>query len=194
MIKTCTGPAILEHLDALARLRTEVFREWPYLYEGNEVYEKKYLKTFSKATGAVLLLAIENEKIIGASTGLPMLHETWNVQRPFRQKGIDVRRVFYFSESVLEKGHRGHGLGVRFFEEREAWARSLGGFDWLAFCAVMRPDDHPLRPKNHVQLDSFWENRGFEKEDGLLCQMDWQDVDGAGETRKDLQFWLKKIA
>ena len=193
MIKTCTGPAILEHLDELARLRIEVFRDWPYLYEGNEKYEKKYLKTFAKAPGAVLVLAFEGEKIIGASTGLPMSRETWNVQRPFRAKGMDVGRFFYFSESVLDKNHRGKGLGVRFFEEREAWARSLGGFDWLAFCGVVRPENHPLRPENYRPLDFFWKKRGFERADGLVCQMDWQDVGEAAESRKDLQFWWKNI-
>jgi hypothetical protein len=30
-----TGAGILPHLDAVARLRMAVFRDWPYLYDGD---------------------------------------------------------------------------------------------------------------------------------------------------------------
>ncbi len=36
---------ILDHLEDLTRLRIDVFREWPYLYEGSEEYERGYRPT-----------------------------------------------------------------------------------------------------------------------------------------------------
>ena len=38
---------------------------------------------------------------------------------------------------------------------REAHAASLG-LDICAFCAVLRPDRHPLKPAGYVPLDTFW--------------------------------------
>ena len=40
------GAAIAPHVPDLARLRIEVFREFPYLYDGAEDYERKYLQTY----------------------------------------------------------------------------------------------------------------------------------------------------
>lgn len=37
------GEAMLGALDALAALRNEVFREWPYLHDGDLAYERGYL-------------------------------------------------------------------------------------------------------------------------------------------------------
>ncbi len=192
-VRTVSGPDILPFLDEVARLRIEVFREWPYLYDGSSEYEKKYLATFAKAPNACLVLALEGEKIMGASTGLPLARETWNIQKPFRRLGRDVQKIYYFAESVLQADCRGLGLGVRFFEEREAFAHSIGSFEELAFCGVVRPDDHPLRPENWQPLDHFWQKRGFKRADGLVCEIAWRDLDEATETKKPLQFWTKKV-
>ena len=62
-----------------------------------------------------------------------------------RAAGHDVARVYYYGESVLLPGWRGRGIGVAFFAAREARARELG-FKVGTFCAVVRPDNHPLRP------------------------------------------------
>ena len=45
MIQTriLTGNAVGEVLDDLARLRIAVFRDWPYLYDGDVAYERDYL-------------------------------------------------------------------------------------------------------------------------------------------------------
>ena len=41
-------------LDNLAALRIEVFRDFPYLYEGSTEYEKEYLKTYSLSTDSMI--------------------------------------------------------------------------------------------------------------------------------------------
>jgi hypothetical protein len=83
---------------------------------------------------------------------------------------------------------------VRFFEEREAHARSLGGFDRYAFCAVVRPADHPLRPADYQPLDSFWNKRGYQRQPALGASYTWKDIDQPAETSKRLEFWLKSVA
>ena len=40
-VTTCTGADLKRTLDDLARLRIEVFRDWPYLYDGDLDYERK---------------------------------------------------------------------------------------------------------------------------------------------------------
>ncbi|WP_394701474.1 GNAT family N-acetyltransferase [uncultured Roseibium sp.] len=87
------------------------------------------------------------------------------MRRPFEEAGLDPAEVFYFAESVLDPDYRGRGIGHRFFDEREAHARSLG-CSTAAFCAVIRPDDHPMRPEDYSPLDPFWTKRGYRKLNG----------------------------
>ena len=147
-------------LDDLARLRIEVFRAWPYLYKGTLDYERQYLPRYAEARTGTLIVAEDGGKIVGASTALGLDEEEDFVQAPFVAAGMDMTRIFYFGESVLLPAYRGQGMGVRFFEEREAAARGHG-YATCVFCAVVRPDDHPARPKDYVPLDEFWRHRGY---------------------------------
>ena len=74
--------------------------------------------------------------------------------------GLAAEDVFYCAESVLQERYRGQGVGHRFFDLREAHARALG-FSWSVFCAVIRPQQHPLRPAGYRPLDPFWRRRGY---------------------------------
>jgi GNAT superfamily N-acetyltransferase len=177
-----SGAALLPYISELARLRIEVFRDFPYLYDGTIEYEQKYLQTYIDHPDSVIVLAFDddNNKIVGASTAIPMRDETPELQKPFLEQGYDIEKVFYCSESVLNKFYRGLGLGVKFFEEREAHAAELGGFEHITFCCVERPADHP-----------FWNKRGYFKHPELITTYKWKDLDDTEETEKPMTFWLK---
>ncbi|MEZ5040112.1 MAG: GNAT family N-acetyltransferase [Saprospiraceae bacterium] len=188
-----TSTAALPYLEHLAQLRIQVFRDFPYLYEGDMGYEMDYLQTYIHAPDSVIVIAFDGEKVVGASTGIPMAFEPENIQLPWREQGYDIDKVFYYGESVLLKGYRGRGIGVQFFEHRERWARQLGRFDIATFCGVVRPDDHPDRPPDFVPLDDFWRKRGFTKTKDLVCYISWLDVNEEQESAKPLHFWYKRI-
>ena len=191
--QTVSGPDVLAHIPALARLRIAVFRDWPYLYEGSQMYEERYLRIYAESRLAAVVLALDGAEVVGASTCLPLTDETDDVQAPFRAAGIAADRVFYFGESVLLRPYRGLGAGVRFFAEREAHARRVSACDIAAFCAVERPADHPARPADAVPLDGFWRRRGFTPAPALTCEMRWKDVGAVEQTAHRLAFWLKSL-
>ncbi len=187
------GPALAPLLPAVAALRVTVFRAWPYLYDGSEQYEAGYLQTYVNAPGAGIAVARDGAAVVGASTCLPMTEASADVRMPLEAAGFDPAELFYFGESVLLDAYRGQGIGVRFFELREARARELGRARFCMFCAVERPDDHPMRPAGAVGLDSFWAHRGYVKQPGLTCRMAWKDVGAAAEDTKTLTFWMKSL-
>lgn len=189
-IETVSGQEAETALPSLARLRIEVFRAFPYLYQGNETYERRYLRSYVNVPGAAIVLAKDGERIVGASTCLPLAAETANVQQPFLDAGRDVTRIFYFGESVLLPEYRGRGVGVAFFKAREAQA---AGYDTTCFCAVQRLASHPLRPRDYVPLDEFWRRRGYQRRDDLFCFMSWRDIGETAETEKKLTFWTKTL-
>jgi len=190
-IERCSGAALEQYIPELARLRIEVFRDFPYLYDGDYDYEKKYLQTYIDTPESVIVLALDDDNVVGASTALPMKYETEPLKQPFIEHGYNLDEVFYCSESVLNKDYRGLGLGVRFFQQREAHAADLGGFKFITFCCVERPLDHPRRPANYVPLDKFWNKRGYFKHPELKTTYTWKDLDELEETPKPMTFWLK---
>lgn len=192
-IVTRRGPEIARHIGDLARLRIEVFRAFPYLYEGSPDYEQDYLSTYARAPESLFVLAFDGNKVVGGSTGVPMDQETKAFRKPFVDGGWNPERIFYFGESVLLASYRGRGIGVRFFEEREAYARRVGRFDHCCFCAVERPADHPLRPADYVPLDAFWAKRGYVHRPELRTEFSWRDIGEARESAKPMSFWLKDL-
>lgn len=191
-IQSFSGRDVAAFVDDLARLRIAVFRDFPYLYDGDLAYERNYLATYSRSEGSVFVLAIDDGQVVGAATGTPMIGETDEVKAPFLAAGRDPADYFYFGESVLLPAYRGRGIGVKFVEGREAQARRLG-LRYATFCAVERAADHPRRPTDYVPLDSFWTKRGYSHHPELRTTFSWRDLDEAEESPKPLSFWIRDL-
>lgn len=187
------GEAAAPYFDDLARLRITVFRAFPYLYEGDFDYERRYIATYARSAESLFVLAFDGERVVGASTGIPMREETEAFRAPFQAAGWDSERIFYFGESVLLPDYRGQGIGVRFFQEREGHARRARRFDFCCFSAVERPADHPLRPAGYLPLNDFWRRRGYEHHPELRTTFSWRDLGESAESAKPMSFWIKDI-
>jgi len=191
-IELLRGAGIAAQLPALAELRIAVFREWPYLYEGTVEYEEKYLDTYLRSPRSLAILVWDGERCVGASTVLPLADADAAAQAPFVSRGMAIGDIDYFGESVILRPWRGRGLGVKFFELREAHARD-NGLSVCAFCAVERPADHPARPTDYVPNDAFWTHRGYRKQVGMTTSFDWLDVGERASTAKPMNFWIRGL-
>lgn len=191
-VRALTGAALDAALDDVACLRIEVFRAWPYLYDGDLEYERKYLQSYRDSDQALVAGAFDGGRLIGASTGAPLMDHAEDFAAAFEGTGLDLTQIFYCAESVLLPEYRGQGVGHKFFDLREAHARSLG-FAKCAFCGVQRPADHPLKPAQYRPLDTFWRGRGYAPIDGVIAQFSWKDIGEEGETLKPLQFWIRSL-
>lgn len=194
-IQTVSGANILPWLDAVAALRIEVFRNFPYLYEGEIDYERRYLSTYANSDNSLFVLALDCNKpdgnqLVGCSTGIPLTDAEPEFQAPFITAQIPLASVFYFGESVLQRAYRGQRLGHRFFDEREKFSAQLGK-SITAFCAVERPDNHPMKPEDYSPLDNFWQQRGYTKRPEMRTLYHWQDIRESSATDKPMVFWLK---
>ncbi|WP_022705228.1 GNAT family N-acetyltransferase [Pseudorhodobacter ferrugineus] len=191
-LRTLTGAALDAALDDVAALRIAVFRDWPYLYDGSLDYERRYLETYRTSPNAILVGAFDGTALIGAATGTPMEDHAAEFSAAFAGLNIPLSQIFYCAESVLLPAYRGQGIGHGFFDHREAHARALGR-SHMAFCAVMRPDDHPLRPATARSNHAFWRGRGYAPLPGVVAEFDWTDVGETAPIRKPLQFWMRLL-
>lgn len=190
-VRTLTGEALHTAIDDLARLRIAVFREWPYLYDGDLDYERQYLADYTHPT-AIVAAAFDGPKIVGAATGMALETHADDFAAPFADRPEPLDQIFYCAESVLLPDYRGQRLGHAFFDTREAHARALGR-RYSAFCSVIRPDDHPLRPAQARTHDTFWRGRGYAPLPGVIAQFTWRDIDQSHDSQHPLQFWMKTL-
>jgi GNAT superfamily N-acetyltransferase len=186
------GQEINDVIPELAALRIRVFRDFPYLYDGNETYERAYLATYTECPDSIVVLCWDGDTLVGASTGLPLSAEVDEFRTPFLNAGINDKALFYCAESVLLHEYRGRGVYRQFFEAREAHARALG-LTGCVFCAVERPEDHPLRPNSYQSLNSVWRHMGYQSMLGILTSFSWKDINEDTESAKPMQFYLKNL-
>jgi GNAT superfamily N-acetyltransferase len=179
---------IAKYFDELARLRIKIFREFPYLYEGSVEYEREYLQRYIDAKDSLIVLAIVDGKIIGASSCLPLSQEEDDFKKPFND--YDINSIFYFGESIILPEYRGNKVGHEFFKLREDHAQKTIQLKHTTFCAVNRMG-HRATPENYRPLDEFWNRLGYEKTD-LKVYYPWTDIGENEETKKEMNFWLKK--
>lgn len=192
-IQCVQGGAAQNYIQDIGRLRIEVFREFPYLYDGDFSFEEKYLASYFSCPDSLVVLALDNSKIIGASTGLPLKSAEIEWRKAFTGSAYNIDSVFYFGESVLQKNYRGRGLGHIFFDEREKFAREQIGIRFTSFCSVVRSPDHPLRPPEFRSYKKFWQKRGYAKIPNLTTHFQWKDVGDSAETAKKMEFWIREL-
>jgi GNAT superfamily N-acetyltransferase len=191
-VTTMARAEIAAHLRDLAELRIRVFAEYPYLYDGDLTYERRYLRAYAESAGAIVVGAWDGPRLVGAATGTPMEDHADEFAQAFAGLDFAVGDIFDCGESVLLPEYRGRGVGHSFFDLREAHARELGRH-WSAFCAVVRPQDHPARPVRYRPLDDFWRRRGYRQLPGAIARLRWKDIGKPDETEKPMQFWIRSL-
>ena len=189
-IVTKSGKEISPYLDAAARLRIEVFREYPYLYNGDLAYENDYLRYYCECEQSIFVLAYSDQEIIGVSTGLPLSSANAAFQQAFADHDVSIENIFYLGESVLLSEYRGRGIGHAFFDHRENHAKLLG-YHTTAFCAVDRPENHILRPANYRSNAHLWQKRNYQEHRELSANLAWQEIGHTEEQQNTLHFWLR---
>lgn len=187
-----SGSLLLPFLNDLAKLRIHVFREWPYLYDGSLEYELDYLKHYAESEKSSVVLAFDGERVVGASTGIPLIEADEAFGEPFRESDFAAKEIYYFGESVLLSEFRGGGIGNAFFHYRELSARDQG-YRYAAFCAVERVANDTRRPANFRALDEMWQRKGFVKQPSIRAKFAWKEIDSDGEVENELSFWVKEL-
>lgn len=179
LIRSFIGSSIQPYLNSIARLRLEVFRDFPYLYESTLENEIAVVQAHIRCPDAIAVLVFDGSTVVGVSTGIPAEQKEAEFQKVLADHEIAPARAFYFSESVLLKQYRGRGVGHHFYDLREEHVKNLKTYDSICFFTVPRANNDPERPADYLPLSEFWTKRGYV----LYPHVEWH--------HKTL--WIKKI-
>lgn len=192
VITTVIGDRIRRVIPELAALRIGVFRDWPYLYDGDLVYEEEYLRVYADSPTAVVVIALDGERVVGAATAVALSEEPEPMQAPLRAAGFDPATTLYLGEFVLNPEFRGSGTGAKFFQECEAHARRLG-MKHLALCRVVRSPDDARRPVSARELDAFWLRLGCTLRSDIRTEISWKETGSPEPVANTMEFWVNAL-
>ncbi len=102
------GSEIKKHIEDLGCFRIEIFKEYPYLYDGDMQYEKEYLSRYLKSIESILILLKDSQGFVGACTGIPLKDEDTEFIKPFQENRIE--EIFYIGKIMVRKDSRGKGF------------------------------------------------------------------------------------
>lgn len=189
-----SGKDIRNVIRELSQIRIQVFKEWPYLYDGSLEYERQYLQNYFDHPRSLCILVSVDEKVVGVSTLMPLEGEHGDLKNPVLEAGYDISKIFYYGESCLLPEYRGSGIYPELFKRRLEHVESFGDeYHKICFCSVIRPDEHPLKPPDYRPLNEFWKRQGFERIPGLEMSYDWKDIGDSAETKKKLAVWMMDV-
>jgi len=193
-IRTLHGAGIKTYIPSIVKVRMEVLKEFPYMRVGHVEEDTHYFKTLSQSKDSVAVLVFDGPKIIGVTTGIPLDKHIAVLQKPFVENQLDPSDFYYFGVCTLLKPYRGRGIAHHFFDVREAHAKHLKRFNKICLSSVVRPQNHPKKPKDYVSLDNFWKKRGYIERQDLIGHIPWRDTEEKHPSPKPVVFWVKSLS
>ena len=142
-LRVLAGAQIASCLDPVAQLRIAVFREFPYLYEGDAEYERRYLAAYVRSPDSVCVLACDGEAVIGYAVLMVALDEAHllNIAIAGEWQNQGLGRAFL--RHMVEEA-RSAGAQIVYLEVRPSNLAARHLYRSLGFQQIaIRPDYYP---------------------------------------------------
>lgn len=193
-IRSFTGSGLKTWLHPIAKLRMEVFKDYPWFEEPNLDQQTESLRKIASCKESISVLIFDNTTLVGASLGYPLNIEEPALLRPFRDRQLEIDSYFYFGESTLLKHYRGRGIGHHFFDAREAHVAHFKKYKHICFCTPNCPESDSSRPKDFVSPVDFWRKRGYIHHPEMKCLLFWNTLEKAHPSEHQMSFWIRDLS
>lgn len=189
------GQDLSPFLEKIAALRVSVFHEYPYLYEGTIEFEiNKVLPMYLRSVNSIFVIALKEDQVVGAATGIPLTDMEAMYQQPFKENNISMKGIFCLGDLMVVKKMRGKGIGSKMYKIFEEHVRKKNVYKKIALYEIQRDKKDPKQQKNYHSLDNFWKSYGFVKHPEIHFQIPWKEVGDDKEKVHHLIFWLKDLS
>lgn len=192
-----TQPALQAHMNNWMLMSLEVYREYPYLYDGTVESETDYFEFYARNAHAIMLVAKDDttDTPVGYAVGIPLSDETPKKQHPFIATGRDPREYLLIVEFLVAPAFRHHGIARTMYTLFEEHIISqLPQYRYITAFGIER-DNNPnwYTPQSHDPLYALERHCGWQRHGELTFLATWQDVGTAEPVTKKLVFWIKSL-
>ncbi|HVX00961.1 MAG TPA: GNAT family N-acetyltransferase [Candidatus Babeliaceae bacterium] len=194
-IRTLVCSQHKELIPFVAEQRSQTFRNYPYLYQANNLEEYAYVNWLFGLPHSMITVVYMESKPIGflIGTSFEDFDQHFGGSREiFLQAGLNPKNYYYFSEIIIIPEYRGQHIAQKLFSNLEQQAQALG---YSAGCFVHEShNNHPLKPQDYQELDSFFQKLGYYKSP-LTIDFTWPTItrDGVTILSHTLDYWLKEF-
>jgi hypothetical protein len=196
-IQVTRGADCASHMRTLTALRLSTFKEFPYLYIGDESYENIYSSGFPSNPDTLFAIAYVDDEFAGILTGTPleaiMENEpeavyTWN------NANADISKYFYYGEVIVVQKFRKSDIATLLARALEKEIPNLG-YQNVCFITVDREENHPLRPENYQSIEKFLPRKGY-SETNMKSYYAWPTLQEDGTVEvvlNTVSWWIKSL-
>lgn len=181
-IESLSGAESKKYFEDFARLRIEIFREYPYLYEGTVENERNYIENYLSNPQSRIFVLFDGDKICGMLTTVPMSGEYQDIIASFEKTGLKSSESFYLGDMILQKEYRNRKLFPIFFNAALEHAKCKG-FKTLSLMCIVCKDADWGRPAEFRDVVRLCEKIGFTKIDGGVIELKWASLAKGGEQK-----------
>lgn len=195
-IETHVNDKALEFIPEFTRLSEVCLAGWPFFVK------KKTPEQFEKTVDAIkhrldslhAVVVKDGDKLVGGTYGHTIFPRMGDISKNIG-KFHDLNRVYWIAGTMLLPEYQGQGISHKIYNTRDPWIIASGKYDAIAHFIIKRPDNHPLKPKDHVPYGKMWEKRGYRYLEGMDVKLSYEDaLDQPGHPgEKIMELWLKDL-
>lgn len=194
-IETHVGQSVVNYLPDFVRLSEVCLAGWPFFVKKAEGKAQKLTETLRPLWDELHAVIVKDgTEIVGGTYGHPVPAYYGQIAENLA-KFHDISRIYWIAQTTILPDYQGRGISHQIYNARDPWIIASGKYDAIAHVLIARPDDHPLRPADHVPYDVMWGKRGYRHLVGFDVKSVFADsLDHPKKpTEKTMQIWLKDL-
>lgn len=180
------GQEIESRMPEIIELCDTIYRQYPYLYNGDNEGYADYIKSYSNCPNSVVVLTFSNNQAIGIATGMPMEDTREYYLLPFRNHQIDISSFFYLGEFGFKPESHHSGIAFEMYQLFEETVKEQQKYSTIAFWEI-------LNPMKCEELHEAYRTAGFLYHPELNFELWWQNIGDSIESPHQCQYWLKSL-
>lgn len=177
------GKAIEKYAKYIASLRILMFKEFPYLYDGSLEQEEKYLSAYTDSPDSIVILAKQDDCIVGLLTGMPVTkicEFIADFKKILDENNRTTASAYYYGEALILPAYRGQGVLTKMFQELDSVIKKMSYNHAYGITSIREKNDS-RRPANYRDTDPLWVRLGLTKTD-MIIEGEWPTISKTGET------------
>lgn len=191
-VEAYKGQEIAPYSKDIVQLSNTLFKGYPYFYNGNDGEYTEHLQSYAQSKNGIISIAFDGDKIVGVATGIP-LSEAWDkYQKPFQQRGDDVKKIYYLGELLVLPEYTGKGLGQQMAKEVEKFAKEKG-FQTITAQVIDEKSLKEPAPTGHYSMTNVLQKLGYQERPEINMESMWTNVNADKETSHKMVYWTKSL-
>lgn len=184
------GNEIERYSNEISHYSNLLYKEYPYLYHGDDAEYQAYLESYAKIKDAIIVLALEDKKVVGLAAGMPMDQTRNSYKQSLIAQEYSLNEIFYLGEFGLDPKFREGDVQAKMYDQIERFATAKG-FKKIAIWEIEPPTKN--HPAGYVSREALLGQLGFVRHPELNFTVTWTNIGEAKDSPHLAIFWLKNL-